>query len=122
MFLHLTYDTFGHEPSVGMDFRDPNFGIDTRIGLVEPSCDEDDCPNSHPDTIVLSVRHVSREEMDVPADMRDEYVPTARLILKQEDAALAVAIWVRFLSEECPELLAEAMDRAAEIETVVRGD
>lgn len=121
MYLHLTGDTTGQHPHVDLDFRDDQFGLDTRIGLSS-DCGDPECQGIHEETIVLSLRHVALDDMDTPSDIRDEYVPTVRLMLAPDDAAAAVAVWVRMLSEEHPELLARAMDRVAASETIIRRD
>ena len=121
MYLHLTSDTYGHQPNVGLDFRDDRLGIDARIGLTK-SCGDEDCHDEHPETVVLSLRHIPHEDAETDADVRDDYVPTVRILMDPRHAALAIAIWVRMFSEEHPDILAEAMDRAAEVETIIRGD
>lgn len=118
MYLHLTSDTETHEPNIGLDFRANGFGLDARIGFTDTECEDPECAAEHPETVVLSLRHVAHDDLSTPHETRDAYVPTVRILLTPEDAAAAVAVWTRMIAEQRPDLLAVAMDKAMEAPTL----
>lgn len=122
MFVHMTYDTDTHEPQMTVTFpvRDDEHEIDARVRF-DPShqCDESDgCGEVHPPLWVLGLRHVRGDD---DSEDRDEYAPTLELALSPTNFARIVAMCSVSLSEQDPQLLADALDWVKAHSSTVEG-